>query len=391
MAKSNYPHKQRNGGSNRGALIALLVLLIIAAAVFLLRSCTDGKTPDPAPGGIVYDPGAVEGGWNEADTDKIVDALNEKVEQGMINISMNTTPTFQNGSSAGNLMIVNESVNNYPQVVEIHRNDTGEVIYKSGAIPVGSKLETAKLSADLDAGTYECTALFYNVDPDSGEYLGCAGAVITVTVLECMKKHTSKLIALVLALCLCLSLSVSAFAAEIDSSGGSGSTPVNLSSTSDGTEGGDPSATAMRVTVPTALPMAMSQDGDVTTANNCQIVNHSYGAVRVKSVSITAASGWKLTAFGNKSILAGEKVDSNKLGFAISIGGGQQKATDASNANTQTLIDAPIAGCYMTGVGDSTGNTVKIDYAAIVTPLSSAVTGATVANVVFIVEWDTAA
>ena len=45
-----------------------------------------------------------------------------------------------------------------------------------------------------------------------------------------MKKHTSKLIALVLALCLCLSLSVSAFAAEIDSSGGSGSTPVNLSS-----------------------------------------------------------------------------------------------------------------------------------------------------------------
>ena len=92
MAKSNYPHKQRNGGSNRGALIALLVLLIIAAAVFLLRSCTDGKTPNPAPGGIVYDPGAVEGGWNEADTDKIVDALNEKVEQGMINISMNTTP-----------------------------------------------------------------------------------------------------------------------------------------------------------------------------------------------------------------------------------------------------------------------------------------------------------
>ena len=85
MAKSNYPHKQRNGGSNRGALIALLVLLIIAAAVFLLRSCTDGKTPDPAPGGIVYDPGAVEGGWNEADTDKIVDALNEKVEQGMKN------------------------------------------------------------------------------------------------------------------------------------------------------------------------------------------------------------------------------------------------------------------------------------------------------------------
>jgi hypothetical protein len=206
-----------------------------------------------------------------------------------------------------------------------------------------------------------------------------------------MKKHTSKLIALVMAVCLCLCMSVSAFAAEIDTSGGSGSTPVNLSSTDDGTTGGDPSATAMRVTVPTALPMAMSQDGDVTTADNCQIVNLSYGAVRVKSVSITAATGWNLTAFGNKSSLAGEKVDSNKLGFAISIGGGAQAATDASNANSQNLISAPIAGCYMTGVGDTTGNSVDIDYAAIVTPLSSAVTEATVASVVFIVEWDTAA
>mgnify|MGYP000118317037 CR=1 FL=1 len=204
-----------------------------------------------------------------------------------------------------------------------------------------------------------------------------------------MKKHTSKLIALVLALCLCLSLSVSAFAAEIDSSGGSGSTPVNLSSTSDGTEGGDPSATAMRVTVPTALPMAMSQDGDVTTANNCQIVNHSYGAVRVRSVSISAVDGWKLTAFGDKSSLAHEKVDSDKLGFALSIGGGAQVQTDASDAASQALLTAPMTGCYLSGVGDASGNAVDVAYAAIVTPLSQAVTNATVANVVFVVEWDT--
>ena len=102
----------------------------------------------------------------------------------MINISMNTSPNFANGTSAGNLMIVNESINRYPQVVEITRNDTNEVIYKSGAIPVGSKIETAKLSVDLDAGTYECTAMFYNVDPNTGSYLGCAGAIINITVLE---------------------------------------------------------------------------------------------------------------------------------------------------------------------------------------------------------------
>ena len=184
MAKTNTPAPKKTG-TYKTAGVVILILLIIAAALFIFKSCSDEQAPNPTPsGGIVYDTGAVEGGWDEADTDKIVDSLNEKVEQGMINISMNTSPIFQNGTSTGNLMIVNEGINNYPQVVEIVRNDTNESIYKSGAIAVGSKIESAKLDIDLDAGTYDCTAMFYNVDPDTGDYLGCAGAIITVTVLE---------------------------------------------------------------------------------------------------------------------------------------------------------------------------------------------------------------
>lgn len=206
-----------------------------------------------------------------------------------------------------------------------------------------------------------------------------------------MKKNMNKIVSLVLALSLCMCMGVTAFAAEIDTSGGAGSTPVSLSSTDDGTLGGDPSATALRVTVPTALPMAMNQDGDVTTATDCKIVNNSFGAVRVASVTITAADDWSLTAYGDKSILAGEKVDSNQIGFAISIGGGKMMATDDSDEDTQALISTPITGCFMTGIGNQNGNSVAVNYDAIVTPLSNAVTNATVANVVFIVEWDTAA
>lgn len=200
-----------------------------------------------------------------------------------------------------------------------------------------------------------------------------------------------KFITLTLALCMALSASICASAAEVNTDGGSGSTPVYLSSTEDGTLDGDPSATAMSVTVPTALPMAMSQTGDVTTADNCKIINNSYGAVRVKSVNITAENGWRLTAFGDKSTLASEKVDTNKLGFALSIGGGAQVMTDTSNESTQMLISAPISGCYMSGVGNQNSNTVAVEYDAIVTPLSNAVTNANIANVVFVIEWDTAA
>jgi hypothetical protein len=178
------PTKKKN--NNKTIIAVILVLAVVAAAILLFRSCSGDKTAntgDTQSTGIVYDSGAVEGGWSEADVNKIVEGLNEKVEEGMINISMNTSPSFADGTSAGNLMIVNESVNRYPQVVEITRNDTGESIYKSGAIPVGSKIESAKFAVDLPAGTYECTAMFYNIDPATGVYLGCAGAIINVTVL----------------------------------------------------------------------------------------------------------------------------------------------------------------------------------------------------------------
>ena len=181
--KPNASAKEKN--PCRAPLILIGVLLVIAVLLAVFRSCegepvTDAPVP-PNPG-IVYDDGAVEGGWDAADIDKIIASLNEKVEEGMINISMNTSPNFKDGTSAGNLMIVNESVNRYPQVVEITRNDTGETIYKSGAIPVGRKIESDTLDVDLAAGTYECTAMFHSVDPQTGLTLGCAGAVIYLTV-----------------------------------------------------------------------------------------------------------------------------------------------------------------------------------------------------------------
>ncbi len=174
------------------AVFILVVMAIVAVVVILLlKGCngcnpgsSDNKPADTTSQGIKYDPGAVIGGTDQADMDETISRLNQKVEEGMINISMNTSPYFEYGYSEGNLMIVNETINRYPQVVEIIRNDTKETIYKSGAIPVGSKIEYAKLDTVLNKGAYECTALFYNVDPNTGAYLGCAGAIILLTVLN---------------------------------------------------------------------------------------------------------------------------------------------------------------------------------------------------------------
>jgi len=165
-------------------------------------------------------------------------------------------------------------------------------------------------------------------------------------------KNTKKIISLVLAICMMASLAIGASAANtVDTSGGTGTSSVTLSSTADGSLGGDPAATKMSVTVPTVLPIAVGTDGSVATASDAKIVN-KFGAVKVNSVSIEAAQGWNLTAFGDKATLAKEKVDSNKFGFSISLGNGAAQVTDNKNASKQTLLDAAVEGCFMSGVGD---------------------------------------
>ena len=203
-----------------------------------------------------------------------------------------------------------------------------------------------------------------------------------------MNKNFNRILALCMALVMCFSLTAFASAAEITADGGSATSNVTLSSTADGSLNGDSAATAMSVTVPTVLPIAVGTDGTVTTATDAKIVNNSFGAVKVDSVTIDAARNWYLTTFGDKSTLAHEKVDSNKFGFAISIGGGAQKATNASDAASQQLISSAIDGCYLSGCGDTASNFVAIDYDAIVTPVSTAVTNTSVASVLFVISWD---
>ena len=164
--------------------VAFLVCAIGAGIFLITRLVSKPLTKEDARGqtGIVYDSSAVEGGWDNLSPEEIAEKLNEKVAEGMINISMNTAPYFENGASEGNVMIVNESINNYPQQVEFIRNDTQEIIYQSKAIPIGSKIERAKLDVELPAGTYECTAMFHNLDPETGDIIGTAGAIITITI-----------------------------------------------------------------------------------------------------------------------------------------------------------------------------------------------------------------
>lgn len=185
MYETYQDHPKQAKGNIRVVLAVVFLVCAIGAGIFLITRLVSKpltKEEARAQAGIVYDSSAVEGGWANLSPEEIAEKLNEKVAEGMINISMNTAPYFEDGTSEGNVMIVNEAINNYPQKVQVVRNDTGEQIYQSNAIPVGSKIERAKLDVALPAGTYECTAYFHNLDPDTGEIIGTAGAIINITI-----------------------------------------------------------------------------------------------------------------------------------------------------------------------------------------------------------------
>ena len=168
----------------------IIIIVIILLILFYLKSCNgnvnlnNNSTSGNKFFDLILDNNAQEGKLEGKSKEEIEAELNQKVNEGMINISMNLNPEFEEGKSYGNLLIMNEEINNYPQIVEIIRNDTQKVIYRSGLIPVGSRVDTGKLMTDLPAGEYDCTACFYNVNPDTGEALGKACAQILVTILN---------------------------------------------------------------------------------------------------------------------------------------------------------------------------------------------------------------
>ena len=170
-------------------LTVIILLLIVAAARVAITVVGKQKTgteseswADWIDQSLEMDANAQEGGLTYRSQEEIQAELNRKVEEGMINISMNTSPVFPSGTEKGNLLIVNSESNRYPQIVYIVRKDTSEEIYRSKSIAVGSRIEYAALDVDLPAGVYDCVAYFNNADPDTGAMLGTAGAEITVTV-----------------------------------------------------------------------------------------------------------------------------------------------------------------------------------------------------------------
>lgn len=166
--------KEKKKKRRRRIIVIVLVVLLLAAAVaawFFLQP----KGNDRA-GRL----GQLDG----KSTEEIQAELNRIVDEGMFSISVASYVEFENGESEGELKIENVPGNRYLMQVEIKRDDTGETVYKSGILDPNFHIQSDKLSTDLDPGTYQCTASFKALDPETEEEVGTTAAQMTIAVLS---------------------------------------------------------------------------------------------------------------------------------------------------------------------------------------------------------------
>lgn len=129
-----------------------------------------------------FDDAATDGNLSGMSEREIAELMKNKVDESMLEISIASTPQFNDGKSKGMLGIENSASNRYNIIVEIKRDDTGEVIYKSEGIKPGQMIKEDKLDVELKKGVYKCTATFTAYDTDSNDRTGSAAAKIQIQV-----------------------------------------------------------------------------------------------------------------------------------------------------------------------------------------------------------------
>ena len=166
----------------KGLYIALIgvLLVVIGVLLFLLLRPRDG-------GGVVSakrsrDPNANIGQYEGKSPEEVQAELDKIVEEGMFNISINSTVTMATGSDEAELRIENIEANHHLMSVEITLDDTGQVLYTSGLIEPGYHIQSVPFAVVLAKGSYPATALFTAYDMETEAPVGQAAARISITV-----------------------------------------------------------------------------------------------------------------------------------------------------------------------------------------------------------------
>lgn len=152
------------GGKIVFTVCVITIVLLFALVVFLLvnrqGSGQETETDEPVRRSVVVNEDNVE--------EVIAQQMEEEITPvGSYEVMMNFTWNFASGGEASdNAYVENVERNQNSVYFDVTLSDTGETIYESPIIPVGSHLENIILDSDLSAGTYDCLIEYHLLDEE---------------------------------------------------------------------------------------------------------------------------------------------------------------------------------------------------------------------------------
>ncbi len=170
-------HKSKTGKLSTkslviGGTIIISVLLIscIILVVILLRQNGTNTTENLTDNSAKVDRDYLVTPDN---VDEMIAALDaaEVTPSGSYEVKMNSEWRFRDSSQPSYNAFVSNVINNTQDVFfDVIENESGDTIYMSPIIPVGSALENITLDKDLVAGTYACTLIYHLLDDNGDEF-----------------------------------------------------------------------------------------------------------------------------------------------------------------------------------------------------------------------------
>lgn len=157
---------------------AAVVVAILAVGGLLLSRMGGSPAPastGPASGSVVID---------DQNFNDVIAELRRKAEEGMFEVKMNNVWTFPDGTSpTPDAYVANSSANHRPFYFTLTLRETGELLYTSPEIPLGSAVKEFRLDKPLPAGNYECVCT-YRMMEDGAEIEDSASVVVRIKILR---------------------------------------------------------------------------------------------------------------------------------------------------------------------------------------------------------------
>lgn len=149
------------GGKRTALMICIMVIIFLLILVVYLLFTRNQENDDVVNRNIVV---------NEKNVEAVLQKLEEQevTPPGYYEVTMNSTWNFASGNvPSNNAYVENAETNTNSVYFDIEREDTGEIVYESPILPVGTHIENITLGSSLDDGMYDCILTYHLLDDEN--------------------------------------------------------------------------------------------------------------------------------------------------------------------------------------------------------------------------------